>query len=366
MKLVASRQLARFPMDLITVANEMVVLTTDQEATFLEAYDAGLEPAWRKRLEASALALVAVDGTPWVLDSEGAWSFGDGGDCLVRVRVRPRAGMRPSAFAPVGDGFVFAWQHDDYTPTRPPMLERVSFDGTVRWSATLPIGKGVAQTRADEGWKPRPMGSWAPDMWYSISSVLPVSGDALLACFGELDRSGIGFGYVVSLADGALRFTTRSGPIDEVAPLGAGEFLVGYQGYGKFETLRYDRSGREAERWESHGYYVVGDDVRVIELENVHSKMHLVRLLPGGEVTKGAWLDGHYTSRPFLDTDGTIYFFRKGDLLSARDLSITERLLLTAGDRSFSTEIVKREQSLYFAYSQESAGTRARLLRIDL
>jgi hypothetical protein len=371
MKFITSRQLDRFPTDLSTVADNVLVLTSRDESTFLEAYDAELAPLWSKRLEGSAAALLAVKGTPWVLDTEGVWACGDGGECLLRVRMPPREGMRLSAVGSVDDGFVLAWQHDIRAPMRPPILERVNSDGALRWSVALPVGsighEGVRQMSADEGWQPRPMDPWIPDTWFSTSRTLPVSDDAVLACFSEMPRSGIGFGYVVSLRDGALRFTTQTGPISEVAPSGAGAFLVGYQGYGAFETLHYDRDGRVSERWASHGYYLVGDGVRVIELENtLPSKMHLARLLPGGVVTKGEWLDGYYTSRPLLGADGTAYFFRKGAVLAARDLSIDERLVLTAPhDGLFSTAIAGGEQGFYLAYTQAgSAG--ASLVRIDM
>jgi hypothetical protein len=372
MKLVASRQLDRYPADLTTVDDKVVVLTSRDEATFLEAYDAHLVPVWSKRLEADAVALLAVDRTPRVLDSEGAWTCGDGGHCLARVRVSPREGMRLSAFGPVENGFVFAWQHDIRTPMRPPILERVNSDGTILWSVTLPVGsvsyEGVVQLSPDEGWKPSPMDPWIPHTWFSTSQTLPVSGDAVLVCFSDMPSSGIGFGYVVSLTDGALRFTTQKGPISEVAPIGEGAFLVGYQGYGAFETLHYDRDGRVPERWASHGYYLVGDGIRVIEMENrLPSKMHLVRLLPGGTVTKGEWLDGYHTSRPLLGADGTAYFFRKGAVMAARDLSIDEQLGLTAPDDGlFSTAIAGGEQGFYLAYTQVAGRTGASLVRIDL
>jgi hypothetical protein len=255
---------------------------------------------------------------------------------------------------------------------RPPVLERVDLDSTIRWSVTLPVGsvgyEGVVTMRADEGWKPRPMEPWIPETWFTTSRMLTVSGDAVLVCFSDMPGSGIGFGYVASLTDGALRFTTQTGPISEVAPLGGGGFLVGYQGYGAFETLRYDRDGHVPERWASHGHYVVGDSVRVIELENtLPSKMHLARLLPGGAVTRGDWLDGYYTSRPLLGADGTAYFFRNGAVLAARDLRIEERLALTApDDRLFSTGVGGGERSYYLAYVQATGRAGATLVRIDL
>lgn len=370
MQFGASRQLDRYPIDLATVGDGVVVLTSRDEETVLEAYDAHLAPVWSKRL-GDAVTLLTVDRTTWVLDSAGAWSCGGGGRCLARVGVRPRAGMRLSAFTPLGDGFVFAWQHDIRTPMRPPILERANFDGAVRWSVTLPVRsvayEGVTQIRADEGWKPRPMDPWVPETWFSTPRSLSVSGDTVLACFSDMPRSGIGFGYVVYLTDGTLRFTTRTGPISEVAPVGDGAFLVGYQGYGAFETLRYERDGCVSDRWASHGHYLVGDCVRVIELENrLPSKMHLARLLPGGTVTKGEWLDGYYTSRPLLVADGTAYFFRKGAVLAARDLSLDERIMLTAPDDGlFSTAIAGGERCFYLAYTATGRGE-ASLVRLDL
>jgi hypothetical protein len=372
MKLAASRQLDGYPADLATVADEVVVLMSRDGVPVLESYDARLAPRWSKRLRPGADALLAVDRTLWVLDPEGVWACGGGGECLARVEPQPREGMRLAAFSPVGDGFVFAWQHDTRTPMRSPVLERVDAGGTVRWSVTLPAGtvghEGVVQTSADDGWRPRPVAPWTPETWFTTSRTLTVSGDGVLVCFSEMPRSGIGFGYVASLADGTLRFTTQAGPISEVAAIGGGAFLVGYQGYGAFETLRYDRDGRVPERWASHGYYLVGGGVRVVELENtLPSRMHLARLLPGGAVTRGDWLDGYYTSRPLLGTDGTGYFFRKGAVLAARDLAVAERLPLTAPDDGlFSTKVVSGEQGFYLAYARAAEGAGASLVRIDL
>jgi hypothetical protein len=106
----------------------------------------------------------------------------------------------------------------------------------------------------------------------------------------------------------------------------------------------------------------------VIELENVlPSKMHLARLLPGGAVTKGYWLDGYYTSRPLLNAGGTAYFFRKGAVLAERDLTIHERLQLTMPDNGlYSTEVVGSEQSFYLTYARAAERNGASLVRIDL
>jgi hypothetical protein len=368
MKFVTSRQLDEYPAALTTVGDKVVVLGLREGATFLEAYDAHLAPVWSKRIGAGVVALLSVEQTLWVLDPEGACAFGDGGNCLARVKVQPREGMRLSAFATVGDGFMFLWQHDHRAPMCPPTLERVNSAGTVRWSVTLPmlpVGyEGLVGINFPEDSKPDPMDPWMPETWFSTSETLFVSGDAVLACFSEMPSSGIGFGYVVSLTDGALRFTTQMGPISHVAPIDGGAFLVGYVGYGAFETLRYDRDGRVPERWASHGHYLVGDDMRVIELgHNTRSKTHLTRLLPGGAVTNGEQLDG-YASRPFLAGDGTAYFFCKVSVLKTPDLSIAERLVLTAPEDSlFSSNIVGDGHVLFFAHAKKGGTS---LVRIDL
>ena len=372
-KLVANRELTRHPYDIAHLpSGKVVVLSSSEEGTFCEAFDSDLASVWCIRLDEKAQAFTSAnDGTLWVLETAGAFALTERGKRVSRVDVRMPEKMHLSAFERVENGFVFAWQHDIGTPMCAPTLARVQDDGLVCWSAALPLEnvayQGVVQMRAEEGWKPRPIDAWTPETWLSTSRNLSVSGDAVLACFSEMPRSGIGFGYVVSLADGTLQFTTQKGPIHEFAPLDGGAFLVGFQGYGTFETLRYERDGRVQSRWASHGYYVLrNDEVRVIEMENtIPSKMHLVRLLPHGSVAKGAWLDGYYTSRPFQRDDGTLCFFRKGELLAARDLSIDNRIMLCApDDMTYSTKIVGDEQGVCFAYVQ-SGKIGACLVRVD-
>jgi hypothetical protein len=374
MKLVASRALARHPLNVVRLpGGELLVLAMNHAEALLEAYDPGLAPMWRVPCGGIEL-LLAPDGTPWVLQKVGASAFGDQGACLAHIEARVPDGMRVSAFARVDDDLIFAFQPPHHGPLRAPILERVGSGGDVRWSTPLPVGvvadHGVVQMSADEGWKPRPVDAWTPRTWLSTSRTLDVSGDAVLACFSDMPVSGIGFGYVLSLDDGALRFTTKQGPIHATASLGGGAFLVGYQGYGAFETLRYERDGRTRTRWATHGHYVVAsNDVRVIEMENVFpSKMHLARRTLGGEVIRGAWLDGYSTSLPCVHADGTVLFFRDGALQAARDLQIDDKLeLCDSRDRIPSTQIVAGDQSAYFALgSAPSSGDSARLVRVDL
>lgn len=372
MKISAIRQLDVYTVEVAAIADDVVVLMLRDGESFLECYDSKLAPRWSRRLGTRAVTLLSANSsTLWILDSEGVWTCDSEGESLARVHVQPRMGMAIGAFIPVTDGFVLAWQHDERKPMLAPVLDRVDLNGKVCWTKTLPVGpveyKGVVQMSANEGWKPRPMDPWMPESWFTTSRTLTVSGDAVLVCYSEMPRSGIGMGYVSSLADGMLRFTTKLGPISQVAALGGGAFLVGYQGYGAFKTRRYERDGHVSDRWKSHGHYLVGDSIRVIELENtLPSKMHLVRLSQGGHVTKGDRLDGYYTSRPFMGADGTAYFFRKGSLLAARDLRIDETLELAApDDMLFSNAIVGNERGMYLAFTLASERGRACLVRID-
>jgi len=374
MKLVASRDLPRHLIEMAYLpGGDLIILSDDAEASFLEAYSAQLVPNWTTRLEHRALALVvSADGTPWVLDSTGVTAIGDRGVRVVRLDVPTGQRMELSAFAQVENGFVLAAQHVAGSPLRAPNLQRIAHDGTVCWSTTLPVEtvafKGVVEVRADRGWRPSAKKPWTPETWFSTPGALSVSGDCVLACFREMPRTGIGFGYVVSVSDGSLLFTTRKGPIGQVAAFGGGAFLIGYQGYGTFETLLYERDGRVRRRWASHGHYVVsGPDIRVIELENVlPSRMRLVRLRPRGSIAKGALLDGYATSRPFLGADGTLFFFRNGALQAARDLRIHAQLVLCSTDVHVrSRGVVGDDRTVYLALSQYAKNGDRRLVRVE-
>jgi hypothetical protein len=360
MKLVASIPLAHRPQGVVRPSTgEILLHRTGQWGTYLEAYDQDLKPMWSALLNRHALdVLLDGDGTPWVLDPAGVSALGKRGACVSRVEARVPTGMHVSAFAWVDDGLIFACQHDGRSRMLPPVLERVSMDGKVDWETALPDPLTQVWSRA----------TWTPRTWLSTSRTLDVSGDAVLACFSDMPASGIGCGYVLSLTDGALRFTTQRGPLDATAALGGGAFLVGYQGYGVFETLRYGRDGFVQTRWASHGHYIPArDELRVIEMENVlPSQMHLARLLADGSVTRGARLDGYYTSPPCLRPDGTALFVRKGTLIAARDVAIDDRVELCAvDDRILSTQIAAAGESAYVALWGRADAVRPRLVRVD-
>jgi outer membrane protein assembly factor BamB len=363
MKLVASTSLnaARRPRSVLCLprSGEILLHEAGQWGTYVEAYDPELLSIWNARFGRSAFSLLLdAKGMPWMLDLAGASALGERGDPLARVAARVPEGMHVSACAWVDDGLVFALHHAPRGPMHAPIVQRVDTDGTLRWSTTLPAP--LAEERV---WRVRPR------TWLSTSETLDVSGDVVLACFSDMPASGIGFGYALSLTDGALRFTTASGPMRSTAALGGGAFLVGYQGYGAFETQHYDRDGRVRTRWASQGHYVIaGDDIRVIELSNANPyAMHLARLLQDGSVVRGQRLGGYHTSPPSLRPDGTALFFREGALLAARDLVIDDRLDLCALDaRTFFTPIAAGGESAYLAlWEWRQDSQLGRLVRVD-
>lgn len=92
MKLVASIDLARRPLSLIQLPGGALLLhSSDEGGTFLEAYDPDLASIWSVRLGGRPIEftwmsrmLLARDGTPWVLDRVGASAIGLNGTCIDR------------------------------------------------------------------------------------------------------------------------------------------------------------------------------------------------------------------------------------------------------------------------------------------
>jgi hypothetical protein len=311
-----------------------------------------------------------------VLDRLGVSAYDAQGACVHRVPFPVPQGMRVGGFALFDGDFIVAMEHDidAQTQASPGVLMRLSHTGEPRWTTTLPMDVRVPRSELEIVHSSR-------DTWvcsYYTAGRLTISADAVLVVFANMPRTGIGMGYVAALDGGTVRYCTRRGPLQEVAGLGDGEFLVGYQGYGEIETLRYGARGEILNTWPSHGYYLVHDgDIRVIELRNDSRAMHVVRLGPRGHVLQGALLDGYYTSRPCLRSDGTIFFSRYGSMFAARDLSIGERLTMLSADASwFATAVVEGDDCLYIGVTRnrhESDGSsmgrlpsESHLVRVDL
>jgi hypothetical protein len=352
-------------------SRELVVLSTGVDDTaFLGAYDGWLNPLRRTPVRADALGLTINGDTTWVLDRSGASANGKGAS-LDRIDFTAPSHLQAGGFVALGGDLIVAFEHIPPQPVCEPTVMRIGPGGEVRWRTSLPIDgvcRGAFRIRDTAM-------TWVCS--YYTAGQLVVSDDAVLVLFRDMPQSGIAVGYVLSLADGALRFTTGCGPIHQIAALRNGEFLVGYQGYGGFLTRHYGRDGTICDNWASHGHYVVSNhDVRVIELRNDSEAMRLVRLLPGGRIEAGTFLHGYYTSPPYLHSNGTLFFCREGVLCEAHDLTVGRRLDLGIGTEVSSRAVVGSEDCIYIVVTRERieqsaegvprVWSRSQLVRVDL
>lgn len=163
---------------------------------------------------------------------------------------------------------------------------------------------------------------------------LHVSGDRVLAIFAEMPRSGIGIGYGLDLPTGHIVYTTAPAPHGEVAAAPRGGFFIGRQGYGVFKTKLVDRDGDVVLEWPSAGHAIVGDTVRIVELESVGpSRSHVATLLSEGGVARGVRLPSYYTSSVLVAGDGGLVFWRDGAVVHvSADSSRLVRLFETPRD----------------------------------
>src|SRR5262245_58487755 len=242
MHITAVRELPLQPRDIaLLTTGELLAFSWSTEGMQLDAYDADLALLWSRKLGAQALGLrVDQAGVPWVPDRTGASAFSRRGDIDVRVDAPPFKGMEVAALTFVDDELVFAYQHAASTAPDRPALARVKRNGAVCWSATL-----SSESITFEG-SPRDLptvnggNQLLPSSWtcgYLRAGDLTISGDTVLAVYSDMPRTGLGIGYAVALTDGALRYTTQRGPIHSVKAWSPGAFLVGYMGYGLFETV---------------------------------------------------------------------------------------------------------------------------------
>jgi len=353
---VAARELLRQPWDIAVLpTGEVMVWSWTPDGFYLDAYDANLAILWTRDLgHRSAGMSVDGNGLVWALDNAGASAYSDEGELKTRIEAPSIPGMEVSALELVDGDFVFAYRHVEGSLPDNPALVRVTPSGAVLWSTRLTT---ETITFTGDPYAREVAGRFSVSTWKCgfRAGTLCRSGDMLLAVYADMPRSGIGVGYALSLTTGALSYVTKYGPINNVAAGSAGSFLVGYMGYGIFETISYSRAGNEQNKWASQGYYVLeGDDVRVIELDNRRSLPRLARLKSDGTVVTGDLLEGYYTSEPYLRSDGMLFFAREGLLNAVADLRIDYRTSLkppAVDGAFFHTRIVSGRNGAFATYS---------------
>jgi hypothetical protein len=353
-------------------SGEVLILSSEPlKAVFLDTYDPMLGPLSHTAVRPDAIGLEVDEHRVWVLDRFGVTEY-DAGTARERLPLPVPSDMRAGGCIRVDGGFVVALEHDERSQTHPVVL-RIADGGQTLWMTTLPM-EDLAFGRSRTGDSRFGLRTWVCS--YFTAGILRVSEDALFVVFKDMPGSGMGQGYVLDLGTGAFRFATRLGPIQNVAPIGAGEFLVGYQGYGQFETLHYGRTGLVRDTWASQGRYVVADrDCRVLETRNDSSMTHVVRLAPGGQVIGGAQLHD-YASVPCVDRAGRIIFFQAGMLCAVTDLVMDDRLhVFDDFEDRFTTPVVLGDGCVYVAVTQNiwvrngsdrQLKTRSELLRVDV
>jgi hypothetical protein len=368
MYVTAVRQLRLLPWDIAVLPGgglltlSWSVAGTDLDV-YLDAYDGDLGTVWSRSLGPGALGLqLDQRGTPWVVHRTGASAFNREGGVSNRMDAPLLEGMEVAGLTFVETDFVFAYQHQETGAPDRPALVRMTRDGIVRWSSR-PTAEAVKFDR-DLGDRStlEKQGPLQPTGWicgYGRAGDLVIAGDTLMVVYGDTPWTGLGIGYAISLTDGMLQYVTDPGPIQHVAARGSGVFLIGYSGYGTFETVLYDASGTRRNRWNSEGFLVIdGSDTRVIEVGNPRMS-RLARLRSDGAVITGDLVDGFQTSRPYLHADGTVYFARRGMMHAARDLRIDERIPLSGHGPSddMLTRVVAAEEGLFCAWSSNRPST---------
>jgi len=294
----------------------------------------------------------------------------------ARRALPPLDGAEPKALIALPDGAIIAVCHpQDQTAAAVMRLDR---NGRVIWRNATPPPPVLMQTttrRLSDGVE-TPGKPLVATQWTIFRSDVCLSGDRVLAVFADMPRTGIGVGYGLDVATGAVVYTTPPAPYGELAPGPIdGQFLVGMQGYGAFSSLLVDRDGDAVARWKSHGKLVLRDPLRVLEMSNVNTApCHIATLRGDGSVHRGAHLPGYYTSPVLRTRDGAAVFWRDNAVMRASpDGDRIERMLETpATGNAWSAGFAGRAPGravLAWSGATEVDGTRVernRLFVIDL
>lgn len=245
--------------------------------------------------------------------------------------------------------FVLACTVERYARSieeKTPRILCLSQTGETKWSTELPIILPDALRHKGR------VGKWRPD----YNEAIIVSKDRILVTYLD-ESSGIGTSYCVSTFNGELLWHTKPMPTGSRVALQNGNFLIGSQGYGAFDTWHYNRKGEAEQHWKTHGYIIISEngEFRIIEMENVlPSRMHVGILRPDGSVERGAYLDSYYTSYPVIDSNDNIWFWRNGKVYRVdADLRIHPiiEIPVAYNSPSWSSRMLLQANKLIFATS---------------
>lgn len=250
------------------------------------------------------------------------------------------------------DGICASWlpaERNRAVPAgRHARVARHNADGSARWSTPAVFDQlsypGCAEISAETGWEVRPSKPWAPQTVAAHPwEPLLVAGHCIAATFAD-GRSGIAVTFFLDTVTGRLVAASRPGLCHHKAIVGAGEFLIGSQGYGAFSTAHYDSSGAVVREWPTHAMLLIDRHCAISgpESENsTPSRSRFVGLEPDGTVRRGPALSGYYTTYPALDREGTAVFWRDGRLLAVdADFQMRELFALEGEKRAVMSKIM--------------------------
>jgi hypothetical protein len=298
---------------------------TDGDRTItLACHDLDGQQLWVRHLSTAHLPLlrIADNDTVWVGGGTTLDQWSSDGTQLQSLPLQWQRDEELGSFLLAPSGYYVCSKARRKPTTTRPRVFRCDWDGHLRWSTVLPIQpvayEGVVEMGVRTGWKMQPMRPWLPKSWQpDYHEPLLLAGSRLLVSFVDFS-SGIGFSYGLDAQSGDLLWTTRPGPTGSKAIVAPGQFLIGSQGYGAFDTYLYADDGAIVQQWPSHGYVVLNEtgQFRLAEMENViPSKMHFGILEQDGSVRKGPHLDDYYTTYPVMTRDGITAFWRSGVLI---------------------------------------------------
>jgi hypothetical protein len=199
---------------------------------------------------------------------------------------------------------------------------KTDLEGKAIWETLIPANdisyEGVVEMRADNDWKAKRKRDWSPENWLCLSgNEIIVSNNTILVNYFEMPRSGLGKSYILDRNSGELKWSSEPAPFESISCYDVDKYLIGYQGYGAFETKLVDSSGNLLNKWESVGKSIVSanKEISVIEMDNSSaSKLYHTKLRNNGEVIKGLKIEGYYMMYPILDNNGNMVFFRNNEL----------------------------------------------------
>ena len=259
-------------------------------------------------------------GDAYISDGSTILRISKDGEIKENITFKLDADQIIGSFVLLEDGFIISLQGKEKPNAK---VIRTDFNGKIKWDCMISEDgiayKGLVQMSAANNWQPEQMPAWTPRSWNpSKHDEIIISGENVLATFADFPGSGIGMAYCLNIHTGLIKWKTKPAPFESIAGLPGGRFLIGYQGYGAFESELYSSDGEIIDSWESAGKLIVTPNEQLfsIEMANLsNAALHHVELKSGGKIEKGIRIPGYYIVYPAIDEFSNIVFWRDQKLM---------------------------------------------------